>query len=515
MTHNVLRDPLITINVCDGRSRSVSLPELFAAMTCQEVAGFAALRPHQHSCWHMFLVQLAVLAGQSAKQLELPEDSESWETLLRALTPDFGQDEPWRLIVNDSAVPAFLQPPDPGGLKWKQVVTADDLDLLITAKNFDLKQSMANDSRPEDWLFALMSLQTMAGYLGRGSHGIARMNKGASSRPLLGLAPGSGNDMTVSPSAWWKRDVNRLLHAPSSPEESTPGGPGLLWCLPWPEGEQLQVQELDPLFIEVCRRVRLEQVGERIVARRSNSKMPRTNGKPFVGNVGDPWAPVQKKEPGKSFTLRNPRGFTYRQLFKLLFSGNWKRPFLADHAPDETGEMVLIAEAFVGGQSTTEGFHSRRIAIPKPPFLVSDTAARIAKQQVEEIKAFDIALQDALGLVAAGGERGKVESKHYQRTQPARGHFQRRADRLFFAELWKRVAAKQEGGGKSLVQVRLDFLQVLFRAAKMEFDSALPSIPCPSSVRLRAEVRARGKFHDRVWQCFPELFESENPIGMD
>ena len=511
MTHNVLRDPLITINDRDRRSRTVSLPGLLAAMARQEVAGFAALRPHQHSCWHMFLVQLAVLAEQSAEQVELPADTESWETLLRGLTPEFSQDEPWRLIVDDSAIPAFLQPPDPGRLAWNRVATADDLDLLITAKNFDVKQSVANDSTPEDWLYALVSLQTMAGFLGRGNYGIARMNGGASSRPLLGLAPGSGSDMTVSPSAWWKRDVHRLLHAPLSPEESTPGGPGLLWCLPWPEGEQLQVQELDPLFIEVCRRVRLNQAGDRIVARRSNSSASRTNSKPFMGNVGDPWAPVEKKEEGKNFTLGNPRGFTYRQLFELLFSGNWKRPFLADHAPNETGDMVLIAEAFVGGQGTTEGFHSRRIAIPKPSFLVSDTAAQLAKQQMEEINIFDIALRDALVLVAAGGERGKVESKHYERTRLARSHFQRQADRMFFAALWKRLAAKK--GEEEFVQARLQYLQTLFRATKAEFYAALPSMPCSFAVRLRAQVRAERLFYNRVRKEFPALFESEKPNG--
>ena len=71
-------------------------------------------------------------------------------------------------------------------------MTPDDLDVLVTSKNHDLKQTMALDCAVEDWIFALVNLQTMAGFLGSGNYGIARMNGGFSARVCLGLAPVDG-----------------------------------------------------------------------------------------------------------------------------------------------------------------------------------------------------------------------------------------------------------------------------------------------------------------------------------
>ena len=104
----------------------------------------------------------------------------------------FPDDEPWRLVVDDRSKPAFLQPPVPKDVTLnKDVATPDALDLLITARNHDLKQAIARRADPEDWIFALVSLQTGEGYGGGsgGYQGIARMNGGWSSRPMMALAP--------------------------------------------------------------------------------------------------------------------------------------------------------------------------------------------------------------------------------------------------------------------------------------------------------------------------------------
>lgn len=64
-------------------------------------------------------------------------------------------------------IPAFMQPPDPGGLKWTEVPTPDALDMLITSRNHDLTSQIAADAAPQDWILALVSLQTMEGFGGR------------------------------------------------------------------------------------------------------------------------------------------------------------------------------------------------------------------------------------------------------------------------------------------------------------------------------------------------------------
>lgn len=246
--------------------------------------GFPALRPHQRPAWHMFLCQLSALALDRADRSDLPVTEDEWRALLLALT-DLDP-APWALVGPEDR-PAFMQPPAAPGLSWSQIETPDALDLLITARNHDLKGQVARRSAAEDWIFALVSLQTSEGYGGAGNHGIARMNGGSSSRAMLALAPGEG--MIPHPSRWWRRDVLRLLELRAEGEEKAPGragGPALLWCLPWPERQQLALADLDPWFIEACRRVRLDETDGAITARRTTTKASRIDAKDWRGSWG-------------------------------------------------------------------------------------------------------------------------------------------------------------------------------------------------------------------------------------
>jgi CRISPR system Cascade subunit CasA len=183
---NVLQIPLF----CVSPESQVSLPGLIALLAQDKVDGYPALRPHQAPAWHMFLVQLAALALHRAGEAQLPESEEAWTQLLRGLTAEFPNDEPWCLVVEDQSKPAFMQPPVPAGMELKaQVPTPDALDLLITSKNHDLKQGIAQKAEVQDWIYALVSLQTSEGYGGAGNNSIVRMNGGFSSRPMVGLAP--------------------------------------------------------------------------------------------------------------------------------------------------------------------------------------------------------------------------------------------------------------------------------------------------------------------------------------
>lgn len=235
MTLDLLREKLIQTD-----AGWHSLPELLAAMARGEVQVFPALRPHQRPAWHMFLVQLSVMALDAAGRRELPQGDEEWRAALRALTPEFPQDEPWHLIGADRNLPAFLQPADPGRLKWSEVATPDALDMLITSRNHDVKREIARQAAPQDWIFALVSLQTMEGFGGAGNYGAARMNGGSSSRVLLGLAPARAGAAELDPSAWWARDVSRLLAG-----RQGISGKALIWLEPWPEGRTLQLPALN------------------------------------------------------------------------------------------------------------------------------------------------------------------------------------------------------------------------------------------------------------------------------
>ena len=165
----------------------------------------------------MFLVQLAALGLHRAGIGVLPTTEAEWVKVLRGLTPEFPDDEPWCLVVDDWSKPAFLQPPVPAGIILKtEISTPDALDLLITSRNHDLKQRIASRAEPQDWVLSLISLQTGEGYGGAGNQGIARMNGGSSSRPLVGLAPLSqqnGKYASPHPSSWFRRDVSTLVES--------------------------------------------------------------------------------------------------------------------------------------------------------------------------------------------------------------------------------------------------------------------------------------------------------------
>ena len=125
------------------------------------------------------------------------------------------------------------------------------------------------------------------------------MNGGKSSRPMLGFVPVEHGSRSVNPCSWWARDVRQILTFRKNGGDNKPctvGGKALLWCLDWPEGEQLELVSLDPWFIEVCRRIRLVNEDGTVIAQRSTSKETRVNAKMFKGAVGDPWAPIHRTE---------------------------------------------------------------------------------------------------------------------------------------------------------------------------------------------------------------------------
>lgn len=480
MKLNLLTDPLIQ----SDRGRH-SLPGLMAAMARGEVAAFPALRPHQRPAWHMFLAQLATLALAAAGRRDLPEAEADWAAALRALTPGHPDDAPWHLVVEDRSKPAFLQPADPGGLKWSDVPTPDALDMLITARNHDLKTRVAQEAAPQDWIFALVSVQTMEGFGGAGNYGIARMNGGSSSRVVLSVAPADDASSVIDPSRWWGRDVRRLLAA-----RAGAAGKALIWIEPWPEGRSLPLDALDPLFVEVCRRVRTVVRDGALAAERSTSKAVRIAGKEAKGVIcdqGDPWAPVHIAE-AKTLTL-GERDWTYRLLVELLYGGDWRLPPLArPDAAEERAPMVIVAEAFARGNSRTDGFRSRIIPVPKGvvPELFGERAVSLADAQIEDIARVDRALRDGLALVAAEGDYEKRGKEEYARAAPARAAFQRFADRHFFDALWQQMQSEGEEGR---ARVRLAFIAKLSMAAEDEFHRALTAIPCARIMRTRAELR--------------------------
>ncbi len=248
------------------------MPELYAALFADDVESFPALRPHQRHAWHALLCQLAAIACIRASLSCPPSDAEGWRVALEGLTPDFPEGEPWRL-VSPLDRPAFLQPVVGAVDGFKRFVTPDQLDILVTSKNHDVKVARLAESKADDWLFALVTLQTMEGFLGAGNYGVSRMNGGFSNRPGFSLAPVGGVGAHV------RRDTERLIDLREKMLDHSAGfdegGLALVWLAPWDGATSLRPKELDPYYIEICRRVRLAEKNQRIHACASGSKAPR------------------------------------------------------------------------------------------------------------------------------------------------------------------------------------------------------------------------------------------------
>ena len=512
---NILKEPLIGVATPTGTEKT-SLPETYATLMADQVEAFPALRPHQRHAWHAFLVQLGTMSVHRAGLPEPPDEAKEWEGLIRGLTADFPDDEPWHLVSEDITKPAFMQPPASSLDKEKDyknvVATPDELDMLVTSKNHDLKASVGSSGDVDDWIFALITLQTMEGFSGAGNYGISRMNGGLGSRPAFSLAPQGG------PGAHVRRDVRALL----SDYPVSTGTRGLLWLLPWDgtSAERLLPNQLAPFYIEVCRRVRL-RAGEdgRLYAIRTSSKAARIEGKDAKGRTGDPWTPHNPNRDGLPLTLA-AGGFNYKRVTEYLI--NWERPDLLkptaiEERSDET--MQLVARAMVRGQGKTEGYfervipvrsRTRRAMLRRSGRDSVEDLGNLAQKRIERIGAVQRILSHAIQVFAARGDSDNVSPEHRRLAAPWLNRLDEFIDDRFFDDLQDEFEA---GDDTERDRVHNDWLRdFVVPSARDILRDAADSLPCPAIHRYRARVNAEGLFEGRIRgnSGLPFLFDGAN-----
>lgn len=483
-----------------------SLPDLFAALMADSVVAFPALRPHQRHAWHAFLVQLGATAMHRSGASSPPSEGAEWAALIRSLTPDFEADEPWCLVVDDITCPALLQPPAPAAESiedYKHALeTPDQLDMLVTSKNHDLKAAVAQGSYPDDWLFALVTLQTMAGFDGSKNYGISRMNGGLGNRPAFSLAPSGG------PGAHVRRDIVALLDHRTdllTDFELNDSGESLLWMLPWcgTSSESLPLNSLAPFYIEVCRRVRLVSTPDKgLHGRKATSQAPRLAASVLKGRTGDPWTPINVKE-GKSLTLA-AGGFTYRRMTDYLTSPDWQRPALLRPTRDEQGsgrQMNLVARAMVRGQGKTEGFHERSVPLRPKTLRTLGTVqglqslGEIANDRIMQVGTVQRILSHAIQVFLARGELDGTNSEDRKLARPWLNRLDAAVDAGFFERLQDELEA--DDGERPGIRRNWLRVEVVGRARELLRDGAV-ALPCPAIHRYRALVRAEDVFEGRI-----------------
>lgn len=455
--------------------------------------------------WHQFCVQLGALALHRADLEAPPATAEEWRDLLRGLTLTWPEDEPWRLVVDDPTRPAFMQPPIAKGSANPHktpVATPDDLDVLVTSRNHGVKQGQAADASPAAWIAALVTLQTTGGYLGAGNFGVARMNGGFATRPCIGLVPPGG------PGARWRRDVEVLLRRRAWCFERVEDfaevdGAALLWCLPWDGAASLDLADLDPWFIEVCRRVRLaHDSGGRIVARTGISSATRVAAKTRSGNVGDPWTPIDLRKGSAAYNTA-PR---YPVVAGVLFDRkDWIRPLLLDwHRGIDPTCMTARFDVVVRGQGTTEGHHIREVRIEGERRLgmlmvkeERDRLAEISKEMVEQARDLRLKILKLPLLTLAQAGEDELDFRDKTSNDWIDPYLQRVDDAvepIFFDHLFARAEQGAVADRAWVMHLRT--------IADGIFEDAVQAMPIAGARRLKAIAVAEQRLHGAFRKTF-------------
>jgi CRISPR system Cascade subunit CasA len=477
----------------DGEMVQASLPQLFVALGADEVRDYPALRAHQRHPWHAFLVQLAAIALNKAGSATAFTKVEEWRDALLALTPCSPDGAAWCLVAPPDR-PALLQAAVGGGslADWKSMsFAADEIDMLVTSKNHDLKGSRARRSQPEDWLFSLLSLQTQEGFLGAGNYGASRMNGGFASRPGVGIAA------VGLPGARWVRDIGALLNERARMVEAlglqAEGGLALVWLEPWDGVSSLSFARLDPFYIEICRRIRLQELDGAIKSVGTGSKAARISAKELNGMTGDAWTPIDV-EGGKALTI-TAGGFTYKLVSELLFGGKYQPPAayqLSKSAKESS--LVFVAQGVTRGQGKTEGYHERRVPISAKVrgLMMSnqkDQLERLAKQRIAAISELRKLLWLALAVLFANGKSAESSEGNKAKANLFADSFERAEDARFFDDLNAELEAFDPAAE------HLNWLIALVARAESVLKIAFVAGPRNGVQKYRARSAALSRFH--------------------
>lgn len=491
---SLLTEPLIRYRRAgDGCTVFASVPQLFVALAADEVRDYPALRPHQRHPWHAFLVQLAAIALHKAGRTMAFETADEWRDALLALTPSDPDGAAWCLVSPPNR-PALLQAAVVGGniSEWKsEAFAADEIDMLVTSKNHDIKGSRARRSQAEDWLFALLSLQTQEGFLGAGNYGISRMNGGFASKPGVGVAA------VGLYGARWARDFSALLSQRERTVEERglqgEDGLALVWLAPWDGLGSLSFSTLDPFYIEICRRIRLQTVGEVITSIGTGSKAARIAAKELNGLTGDAWTPIDV-EGGKALTITS-NGFNYKLVSELMFGGKFQAP-VAHNLTQAANEksLVLIAQGITRGQGKTEGYHERRVPIsPKVRGLLMTNQkaplARLSTQRIAIIGEVRKLLWVALAVLFASGKSGDSSDGNKTKASRFSEPFETAEDARFFDDLNEEIEAADPAAQ------RLQWMLGLVGRAEAILKIAFNAGPRNGVQKYRAQSAALSRFH--------------------
>jgi CRISPR system Cascade subunit CasA len=487
MVHDLVSEPLLRWRVRSGSQHLATLPGLLARLAHDEVSDFPGVRAHQFHPGCMFLTQLAALALRARRETELRISEGDWTTRILDLTA--GRHEPWSLVVPDLSQPAFMQPPVPEGTvaDWQAVDTPDELDVLVTSKQHDVKTGVVRGDDVQLWAVALVVLQTTQGYPGRGYNQSSRMKGGYGNRARVGVMGG------VSPGSRFTRDV--AVHLDAWPTLLSRGytedGIALVWTAAWDGATSLAMPQLRPHFIEVCQRQRMEaSSGSKMWSRYTTTQARRCLPDVKDGDVGDPWIPIER-DGGGALTV-GASGFHYALVSRLLFTGDYEPAAAQQIRASDSDPILLGFAATARGQGKTEGVHERVVPLPgraRRMLGAADGRAQLGRRSALYIevakKTRSHVLFPALKRLASGGDAFPDQLDD-------------RIDECFFEHLFEHLDASDD-------DARTAWAQALIRLARLELETAITRTALPDARRYRLIADAEGLFSGLSRKHFPDL----------
>ena len=522
--YNLLHEPLIRYKTNCGNVTHGTLPQVYSALILREIAAFPALRPHQRHAWHAFLVQLGAMAlhRSGRDRAPFPDAGEEWNDLISCLTSDFPDGEPWQMVASELTRPAFMQPPATSEAReadFRYVMTTpDELDVLVTSRNHELKVRVAAGAQCDDWVFALVTLQTMEGYRGGHNYGISRMPSGYGNRSAFSFTP------TTDPCGHFLHDLSVLLrerHRLLSEHDLDDAGLELLWTVPWDgrRAEKLALSQLDPLYIEVCRRIRLRERDGTISALRAPSEDRRIID--YKGLAGDPWMPVgnSANARGTPPAFLGSRRFNYERVIQGLLSADWTRPALLNSSYI-SGDGYLVARGMLRGEGSTGGYHERVIPLRRRMLLLlgsqraDSLLSDLARQRIEQSAIVQRALRYGIAAFASGGSNRAPTREELSRAGPWVAKLNAIIDESFFSDLQDELEDGTEPGRQ---KIRKEWAMQMVRNAERLLAQAAASLPCRHVFRLRAKSAAERAFWGtlRGPSGIPDLLQPTNQSGED
>ena len=455
---NVLTEPVFrTMN--HRTPGTASLADILAAHAAEETITFPALRSHQQHAWHTFLCHTAVLAMEAAGEDTMPTTPDRWVSIIQYMTPAEHWPHCWEMFVPDLTKPAFLQPPiGPLGKPTdyaRKYNTPDSADIVPATANHELKIDIALANQLDDWIMALISLQTQAGYDARKTYGIARMNSGAGNRACVTLRPSGRPESCVA------RDVHAIVNAQHQEPRRWAAEHDkirLLWTIPWDgqENEYAEEADLHPLFIDAARRIRMRVDDHGTVqAVQALSEKRHVRDTEQQGFMADPWCPMNLKDK-KSHTPALV-GTTWRQVVEFVTNvEDWEPPILMCPTPNELEDQTplqILTRNLTRGVGKTFGYHEQvhevgpntiRLLLRRPP---DPAAVDAAIQRVKAVNSISGILRECLQILQ---RHGSATPKQY-RTKGTRAQanqwtnfLNQQAGEIFFQHLEQELAAPEE-----------------------------------------------------------------------